>query len=129
MKDIVVSLEWAKKLEEAGWPQYHGEVFGWFEDMNGKMTVHEVDNFSEDDHVAAPTAEEILRELPDSFARDQLRYDLTIRTAGGTSGKMFYVSYKHWHDQLKTVHRQGEDHSLANAAAELWIYLKENNLL
>lgn len=110
-ESIVVSLDYAKRLKEAGWPQYRGEVFGWFEDASGDWSVCVVESFPEDDHIAAPTAEEILRRLPSAVISflpfEKSPWMVMVNEAG--------------HDVCETT--------LANAAAACYCYLAENKLL
>ena len=64
-KPITVSLEWAKKLKEAGWPQDES-YFYWCEWSDKKLRSIEELRSSYTEGIAAPTAEEILRTFPGS---------------------------------------------------------------
>lgn len=68
MNDHVVSLEWAKKLKEKGFPQKVGKPgFYWIKDGKWKLYYVIISKRAKDgqDYVKAPLATEILRELPD----------------------------------------------------------------
>ncbi|QGH72446.1 MAG: lysozyme [Siphoviridae sp. ctpQM7] len=123
---IVVSLEMAKKLKEAGFPDEPllawfcvDPAGGWgpdFLDLNTK---------GESDFGEAPitklagawTAEEILRRLPDNY-----RLGFVRSTFDGKEEKQFQA-------YCADSDRSQYADTLANAAAAMWIYLKEHHLL
>jgi hypothetical protein len=131
-EQITVSLEWAKKLRDAGFPQgwtgvgtaesfterpesmkgsLDGSYFKWFQDKDGNPLVESVYcNYAM--IAAAPTAEEILRELG--------------------CGKLYFSGDGRWvvalegQEVLKDI---PTENSAANAAAAMYCYLAKNNLL
>lgn len=77
---ITVSLEWAKRLKEAGWPQEESLSWHWTYRASGGYGGLKHGRFWRNKYLArgeahkdcypafaAPTAEEILRELPDNM--------------------------------------------------------------
>lgn len=139
----VTSLEWSKKLKEAGWPQ-EDSVFRWAIQKWGDYHVEPFVEYAlvgemwnpitqEPHHkthtlIAAPTAEEILRRLPDC-----IEPDFRIFVDRRLPSKKWTVNYRTPIDALiprkaKTMHEETSV-TLANAAAAMWIYLKENSLL
>jgi hypothetical protein len=141
-ESITVSLEWAKKLKEAGWEQegflwWHQTMSGSWEplttpELRGCLTMRRV-------HVyyAAPTAEEILRRLP-----KKLLYE---SRAGRISGDGSEVAYElriypiKWKDMRWRVGydkknpsdtvEEFEADTLANAAAAMYCHCAEQKLL
>jgi hypothetical protein len=133
-KDITTSLAVSKKLRENGWEQeecshYWGQAElpkrKWSEDGTVRnLTQEEAEDFSyfcfhhneentpyvdEAHKWAAPTASEVLRELPvETNKKDRTRFPRVS-------------AVEEWED--------GKYDSLANAAAEMWIYLRSNGLL
>lgn len=96
-----VTPETAKRLKMAGFPQnciyFNGEA-------------------------AAPTAEEMLEQLPAGLA--------VGKNNSGYSGCLLNES---WRDVLGLGNRNLWEHTMAltaaEAAAKMWLYLKENNLI
>jgi len=136
MTKITVSLETAKSLRDAGWKQdnadfdwvissqsYGGESYG--EEV---LRARKISSGRPRKHstlpTSAPTAEQILRELPQTMDG----YRLTIYPIWDVGAWcVTYLAPDHTpHEALEIDY---VDKSLANAAAEMWIYLKENNLL
>lgn len=133
-ESIVVSLEWAKKLREAGWPQ--DECLFWWcpyltENSNGSPFVgYLISNTAEpqDSHdwtkkaeiFADPTAEEILRRLPRVYVEH-----LRVTPSPGASG--WTVEYRRPGKMRAWVSREAD--TLANAAAAMYCYLSEQKLL
>lgn len=130
-ESIVVSLEHAKALKKAGWPQAAGMIV-WHIHQPERKTDEESFSFHwrsslnlENlwDWFAAPTAEEILRRLPHAKkdSEDQ-RIERDLHTLKETDGSwtVFFVG-----DDSQVFN----DPSLANAAAAMFVFLKENNLL
>jgi hypothetical protein len=128
MNTITTSLAVSKKLKEAGWKWKDApSTFCWWlqEDEEPRVTQSWCDKgFC----IPAPTAEEVLRELP-SVIRSEQEYWLTIRREYEHDKRMEVV-YEYDSDDVKSnsLHHTTGD-TLANAAAELWIYLKTNDLL
>lgn len=130
-ESIVVDLEHAKMLKEAGWPQ--DEALLWWAskmhpDPYDESIVWELSNDSnpigthdwckQAGTFAAPTAQEIetiiLKELP--------HISITISRMGEM------VCLEPLENRKYTGHVfKGTNH--ANAASEMWCYLKKNNLL
>lgn len=155
---ITVSLDMAKKLKEAGWPQ--GEQIFYF------TNAHNIAEYPEDGYeleigefhlsgktflewapveklnghlsFAAPTAEEILRRLPTRIKRfgDKEEFFLKVapfRTGGGLP-RVFFVGYetipiKDGESVTHMMKFEPREPSLANAAAAMWCYLSDNKLL
>lgn len=126
LSNIVVSLELARELKEVGYPQESLFYWEWTtpadEPYCGASVTTKEAKYSckEDPHLdwlAAPTATELLSELPtDNDTKDLL----TI--------------HRHW--QTKEFHVEYEDtgvfqrdKSLPNALAKMYIYLKKEGLL
>jgi len=127
-ENIVVSLELAKKLKSSGWEQK--AIWFWTVDKehdpflyggkkNGDQPTLTPEGHRE--YFACPTAEELLRELPVIEPECDNSAELTIERADD-----WEVSYK---EEGKGYHIRFTAYTLANASAEMWIYLKEHNLL
>ena len=121
-ESIVTSLDWSEKLKDAGFPQ--ATQMWWAYDPNHEF----VDGFSvylsrpeRLSEIAAPTAEEILRRLPDELSGHVL---CTCR-----SGKTWAIGYAtddpEW---MEDAYFDTVD-TLANAAAAMYCYLAEQKLL
>ncbi len=143
MTNITVSLSTAKRLRDAGWVQIPS-YFYWatnIEDNSTRWVFGMWDSQDDESHeyVAAPTAEEILRELPWEYEDDEYEYEdghdrchppnayisnTLYLEVGRNSEDEWRVSYN---CPAGGYNKFGD--TLANAAAEMWIYLKENNLL
>ena len=154
MNDITVSLEWAKKLRDAGFSQGFSGVFApssvetleqimptkmndiyfYWMDVRKDYTKGEPCPQVESVYcnylmiAAAPTCEEILRDLPSWLIQQGRSSFLRIvpeQDGHGIDG--WKLIYEPSDDPEKAIW-QDED-TLANAAAAMWIYLKENKLL
>ena len=141
-ESITVDLEHAKMLKEAGWTQ--DEALLWWAskmhpDPYDESIVWELSNDSNPIGVhdwckqagtfAAPTAQEILRRLPTGMSSQRGDYLLTCDIGGLRIWNVTYLDedgrcFFHEDEEVLT-----EDPSLANAASEMWCYLKKNNLL
>lgn len=131
--DITVSLEWAKKLKEAGWPQ-GGTEFFWMTDSIGV-----VDLIWDKDHkgnwndffFAAPTAEEILRRLPDYLGTEYVL--VTVRDHPENEWAVNYIAISEggveYHPDHRNRVRPIQADTLANAAAAMYCYLADHKLL
>ena len=135
-QSITVSLEWAKKLKEAGWPQVTPQnpasLFYWahFIGLEEPALVYaskvEMIRFDEFEILlSAPTADEILRRLPN---------DLTLKNEkeGAKSCPLRIGKFeKRWDVRyfLRGTNFLFLDDSLADACAEMWCYLSANKLL
>ena len=140
-EQITVSLEVAKRLKAEGWGQdvssHHWtywedtedeEVNEWilWAGVTFETYVAEFDPVKElKDHLAAPTAEEILRGLPKKMDGAYLPMWLQI-LPDGDEWKVEYACHPELIDRME-VWKEAD--TLANAAAEMWIYLSTNNLL
>lgn len=138
------SLELSKQLKEAGFPQE--SYFLWnSRRQNGTESIQMlrreqvgVLDFETqsivDLYFAAPTAEEILEQLPN--------YVYIVSAGGGRHGaRVDYVVGENWHTrelwsiamakgfERDTVPFEVRDKVVANALAKMWLYLKENHLL
>ena len=119
-EDIVVGLETAKKLKAAGWENGDATHYFYWMDIRDNYNEGEVCPQVESVYcncpmiASAPTAEEILRELP------------TTQICYREDGVSIYVGIG---GRQKTVKKTIIGETLANAAASMWLYLKENNLL
>lgn len=115
MNDITVSLEMAKKLKEAGWIWDDAQFFWSTKTLESKVWEcphrSQYSLISNQTDIAAPTAEEILRELPI-----------------GSLAQMEEKERKRWTVSSPNIHGLPFP-SLADSAASHWIHLKENNLL
>lgn len=141
--DITVSLEKAKALKEAGWPQEDSALITWWENDGCPFFSHPTKGKPEAFYgllwqpqmdstgtckckkYAAPVSEEILRRLPQLKTTRNRIFDLQCRRLeqGG-----WFVCYRYSNATRQTKYQARGD-SLADAAASLWIYLKTNNLL
>ncbi|CAN5475199.1 hypothetical protein BH11PLA2_BH11PLA2_29810 [soil metagenome] len=127
-ESITVSLDWAKKLKDAGWPQENGLHYwhGWEGDKNTFLRatdgrVGTINAFHQ--MFAAPTAEEILRRLPEYLTDGELRYYLNLFPA-------WVIRYSYPDDEMGSIIKcHNRDSSLANAAAAMWCNLAEQKLL
>ena len=139
-ESIVVGLEQAKKLKEAGWPQvtpqHPTSLFYWAHFIGleepalvyaGKVELIRFDEFNF--LLSAPTAEEILRRLPDVLKVKEGYTAPLLVTHRAWEERGWYVMYS---TGLRYGDEKGEVTSadtLANAASKMWCYLKEQNLL
>lgn len=129
MENNVVSLQTAKKLKEAGFPQvtyfYHVQYSNdhetnrsticRYQDMS--IEFQHPDKYHDERRFAAPMAEEVLRELKGRIQID--RYE---------DGKWGLFWRENATKMIANNHKEHAD-SLVEAAAVMYIYLKEHNLL
>ena len=119
----------AKKLKEAGWPQgrpeFVWEVFK--EEIGREPYLHHylsgsfTNNKNRIAWFHAPTAEEILRRLPD-------RIEKRLLNVSKYEGNEWVVSFFDPADKYRPE-TYFNSPSLANAAAAMWVYLRENDLI
>lgn len=136
-ESIVTSLELSRKLKDAGywestahWWIYPNEKHPDWPSKPFLITEFERDHYHQEEDVydqliAAPTAEEILRKLPDSVDTD---IDVEILGMGRNDDGNWIV----WYSCDDTTHNQTPvriENSLANAAAAMYCYLAEQKLL
>ena len=145
-KDITVSQDWAKKLHEVGW---EAPCYGHYrKGFGGEWFFHsfsdEPEHLDDGQWIPAPTAEEILRRLPESILMKSdfpnmrndsrnptvyqgLRIGFTAPNRGSIKSRLC-IRYQSDYEPACAGEVIIED-TLANAAAAMWCYLKENNLL
>ncbi len=125
-ESIVVSLEKAKELKAHGWPQ--ADEFSWKVQKWGDYPEEPVLHWNKSgeaggedlmlgeryDYFPAPSAEEILRRCP----------QFIVEIMHGGDGTNFVTIL----DAERKPRYAAADVTLANALAETWCYLKENNL-
>lgn len=152
-ESIVVSLEMAKKLKEAGWPQTDETLFIWQENVSCPLYSHPIKDkpqvygsrwtYLEPDcgcqKYAAPTAEEILRELPRTFTFNKESVWLECCPMCNEEHPGWEINNNWLVRYAKVQTLDGENHrrlayetcedTLANAAAAMWVFLKEHSLL
>ena len=133
-QNIVVSLECAKKLKEAVWPQDSTNCFFWVGGRSNPDQPWKVEDWrvvdsklrfqawQSDIPCAAPTAEEILRRLPAEL-RDPKSRRLSPLTLF-VDGERWIAEYPFF-----TLIAGVPGLTLCHALADMWICLKENNLL
>jgi hypothetical protein len=119
MSTLVPSLEWSKKLKEAGWPMSYSDLFGWWENADGEAKVVPSFNLALSattygECFPAPTAEEILRKLPAGWEV----YSAPSKGGLLTSGYAIQVN--------GAPFQVGD--TLANAAAAAYCYLAAHPL-
>lgn len=127
-----VSLELAQSLKEAGFPQdtHFYITFDKFENTEKLVTYSralidgkEHKKHIRDDWYAAPTAEEILEQLPASVIDKETRENTPLRIYRGSD---WLVSY---HVTFNRPFLEAKDKCLAEAAGKMYLYLVENHLL
>lgn len=128
-----VSLELSKQLKEAGYPQE--SYFLWKKyRLNGeikwKLTNEYPDDMYPADAIfASPTADEVLEKLPSEIQKDGHFYSIAISK---TRINHFWVDYRYF-SRHKIFHLRDYEYSpiesLANAAAKIWLYLKEKGFI
>jgi hypothetical protein len=128
-----VSLEIAKKLRESGYPQ---EGKNWWVHISHYLAPNteiqlehdlEIERMELQDHditrlAYAPTADEILDILPTRIEDD--KWGLQVHKV--TNG--YFVAYRNEQYDLPVWKNEFDD-SLAEAAARLWLFLKEEGYL
>lgn len=113
---LVVSLDTAKKLKEKGWTKPTVHCWSMSNISNGEYRVYLSAHLAND--INAPTAEEILRELPDYIHDDD--------------GKIQWLYINRYDNEYHVGYQYIQDFchkSLSEAAAQMWIWCKENNYL
>ena len=130
MKTLCVSLETAKKLKTAGWKKPTALAWvkhsPWFLAENKELPEWELvpvsifDIRGYEESYYAPTAEEVLRELPEKIDLNEWRRDLQFIFISPEKGK-WEVSY----GQFKKF----KNKSLAEAAAQMWLWCVEQGYI
>lgn len=124
--NLVVSLETAKKLKAAGWSKPTAFVQVKHSNKIYELRAHStsMDTYKVP-YLPAPTAEEILRELPESIKIKRKPLWLSIHKDADIVG--FFLSYLSGDNVDMVV--MPSNKSLSEAAAQMWIWCKENNYL
>ncbi len=136
-----VSLELSKRLKEAGYPQKDS----WWSWMKYKPFQIKRDKLKDEDqyflggeffkgiredYFASPTADEILDQLPQHI---EGKGWVRIWTGtSGESGRGYHLGYSKILSEggWVTIESQADsEDTLADAAAKMWLYLKENELI
>jgi hypothetical protein len=132
---IVVSLDYAKLLKEARWPQEY-QLFWWLRASqpiaipNGMIDEENVRNEWVVTHsfadFAAPTASEILGKLPSIInVPDRAPFALYVAKAGDTFNVYYYQAVTG-----EVLPEAGmEEDTLADTAAAMFVFLQQNHLL
>jgi hypothetical protein len=122
---ITVSLDWAKKLKEAGWPQVES-FFEWRTPIRQKTRLHVRTERDIGMGIAAPTAEEILAKLPVFVRKGNRSYRLELAKYLNPA---FRVNYQKEGANNSLTGADITYKSLANAAAKVYCHLAEQKLL
>lgn len=117
MKTLCVSLETAKKLKAAGWTKPTEFIY---EDLGHRQQLRLGSIKMNTGDFYAPTAEEVLRELPEKIDLNEWRRDLQFIFISPEKGK-WEVSY----GQFKKF----KNKSLSEAAALMWLWCVEQGYI
>ena len=122
-----VSLQTAKMLKESGFRQ--DSPFNWVEYSSEFMpkvcfAEYGIDNIRHIKICSAPTTDELLEEIPYALRYDDADYWFQIQKLKHES---YDVRYSDW--QHMKVKKMFQDESLPEALAQMWLYLKKENLL
>lgn len=131
MKNLTVSLELAKQLKEAGFPQetyfYYDKAF--YADkykLRGGRSNHVHPDYVH----SAPTAEEILEYFPQNQIEYDLGHDeidvLELRIEKNEQGMWFVWFGMGTHYEMLF---EAEEESLVEAAGNMFLFLKKEGLL
>lgn len=118
-----VSLELSKQLKEAGYPQKDSD-FTW----SGDKLFPAVKGVEFTEDTAAPTADEILDQLPSTIEEVEIDGDNygMCELAIWKEEKDYSVNYL---DEDSYPELQETEDVLADAAAKMWLYLKKQKLV
>jgi hypothetical protein len=124
-----VTLKTAEELKEAGFPRE--AYFSWISDDEGDWHLSESSLLSEEEikeyAYAAPTAEEILEQLPFFIkTKENQIYYLSIKITMKGDRKQYLVEYLGY---VWGIKQDNGLELLAEAAAKMWLYLKKEGLL
>lgn len=138
-ESLVVSLDYAKRLKEAGWPQYPSMFYWgyWTNNLTPPELEWRLDFVGDEDsftvvmggawdRFAAPTAEEILRRLPDMLD------DCILQCSQSPAPERLWVCSYFSDTPHPTIEGKYDvlcQDTLANAAAAMYCALAEHNLL
>jgi hypothetical protein len=133
LSDIVVSLDLAQELKEAGYPQeslFYWETTKESQVPNGNVVTRQSKFLNQGDNMlewyAAPTASELGEKLPFHFTSG--------KTLAFDKQEDKWNCYIHWHnfdnpELPKEIEHSEHGDTEANARAKCWLYLKKHNLL
>lgn len=125
-----VSLETAKQLKEVGFPQ-ETEFYWRVPDDEEKSTVESREKMKKFYYIfptyASPTADEILEELPQTIKYNGKTYHLFISM--GLDRQYFVVYANELDYEYNAPFPIKMRHSLAEAVAEIYLYLKKEGLI
>lgn len=132
----IVSLELAKQLKEAGYPQNYSEFY-WLTRFQEKESI--LQNKSAiamgiyyDQSISAPTADEILEQLPFRLDHSREHYLIIGKQYMGHYAIGYCYKKRSSHMNIM-INQKGNiifvDPELPNVLAKMWLHLKENNLL
>jgi len=122
------SLELCKKLTEAGFPQTENEWKTWQDWLIKWILPAKIKKkwlWGLLTWRRCPSIAELLDELPKSIETEDLEYYLYIDV---TNDKVYYTDDNCWSCESELLIEHFWEH-LPNALAEMWLWLKENNLL
>lgn len=133
---MTVSLETAKKLKEAGFPQY-GIISLWRQGvprMDKPSGYYELchTGLMRGEDIAAPTTDELLAALPAQIIKEGQAYGLEILKNYRPSplGDKYSVSYVYtYSDSYAALDNKFLMGDLPEALAECWLWLKKEGLL
>ncbi len=133
LESICVDKEWAVKLKESGYPQ--DSLFYWYDDSNVLYLKDALGGDIYDEKImekyfSAPTAEEILKWLPDYYTYNETVYCLEIVRVSVVKRKnaVYKISYRNINYFGKD--RVGEeDKKPCNALARMCLFLDKKGLL
>lgn len=139
LENITVSLELAKELKNSGYPQESLFVWTNYNKLVLKKRIYEC-NYEPALHggsplTAAPTASELLEQLPSSHT-----FQYEDRKYGWADWKLYKIEDAHdnllgWTINIgrgnygEQILWEEEAETSANALAKMWLYLKEEDLL
>jgi hypothetical protein len=118
-----VSYEEAVELNKAGWP--HRGNWAW-SDHTQPPTLWDLDKMPSHNHPAyyAPSAVEVLEELPMGIDRDRIAYSLQINR----NYRVWMIGYVNFGGRF-LADVQLEDATLADAASRMWRELKSKGVI
>lgn len=125
MENNVVSLETAKKLRAAGFPQK--AIYRWYQRQDGTAELQRSNTNPWGEHIyAAPTAQEIANELP---------IGVRILKQSPSFGHFGYAAYRPPSYGEASIGRKPKKNeqigfpndTIADALADLWLKLRETN--
>jgi hypothetical protein len=125
LQDICVSLDMAKKLKETGYPQEES-LFHWLAKGEHVLIKYFEYLVIQKEYAnmlfAAPTTDELLERLPHCVSFD-FYFEFLKRQP------YYMVSYISARQQKNLHSEQSSIKDPTNCLAQMWLWLKENNLL